>query len=221
MQKRRSLIALISIVTLLASAVSAQAVAHDSTLSGDGTPTSPLGVAAGGINTTQLADYAVTLNKIAVNQVVTGLNGLKENVTLAAGPNITITPSGSTLTIASTATAAGPKAMLRVLYNGAIEACYNSMTGSTSGNCGFNVIKVPEFQGVYRINFGSPVSNRFVSITPEYSANPYFSTIVNPAAFHNAGANYRYFDGTSIEVFTFAADDADDTKDNSFTIILY
>ena len=78
-------------------------VAHDATLSGNGTTASPLGVAAGGINTAQLADGSVTLSKIAVNQVVTSLNNLREAVTLAAGSNITITPSGNTLTIAGTA----------------------------------------------------------------------------------------------------------------------
>jgi hypothetical protein len=36
---------------------------------------------------------------------VTSLNNLKENVTLAAGPNITITPSGNTLTIAGSGAA--------------------------------------------------------------------------------------------------------------------
>src|SRR5262249_22713318 len=40
--------------------------------------------------------------KIAPGNVVKGLNGLKDNVTLAAGSNITITPVGNTLTIAST-----------------------------------------------------------------------------------------------------------------------
>ena len=78
-------------------------VAHDATLTGNGTAALPLGVAAGGINTAQLADGSVTLSKIAVNQVVTSLNNLREAVTLAAGSNITITPSGNTLTIAGTA----------------------------------------------------------------------------------------------------------------------
>lgn len=57
------------------------AVAHDATLTGNGTTALPLGVANG--------------------QVVKGLNGLTDNVALAAGSNITITPSGNTLTIAS------------------------------------------------------------------------------------------------------------------------
>jgi hypothetical protein len=57
------------------------AVMHDSTLVGDGTGASPLGVNPSG--------------------VVKSLNGLHGAVTLAAGSNVTITPSGSTLTIAS------------------------------------------------------------------------------------------------------------------------
>jgi len=75
-------------------------VTHDSTLTGNGTSGSPLGVANGAIGNAQLADNAVTLSKIATGQVVTSLNNLTDNVTLSAGSNITITPSGNTLTIA-------------------------------------------------------------------------------------------------------------------------
>jgi len=98
-------------------------VAHDSTLSGNGTSDSPLGVANGGIGNAQLAnsavtsskvangaignaqlaDNAVTRSKIATGQVDTSLNTLTDNVTLSAGSNITITPSGNTLTIAGAA----------------------------------------------------------------------------------------------------------------------
>src|SRR5262249_33033792 len=60
-----------------------------------------LGIAIGGVGTTQLADNAVTAAKIASGQVVKSLNGLFDSVTLAAGANVTITPSGNTLTIAS------------------------------------------------------------------------------------------------------------------------
>jgi hypothetical protein len=54
------------------------------------------------VDTTQLANNAVTAAKIAPGNVVKSLNGLKDEVTLAAGPNITLTPAGNTLTIAST-----------------------------------------------------------------------------------------------------------------------
>ena len=60
-------------------------------------------VAANGINTTGLADNAVTAQKIAAGQVVKSLNGLKDDVTLAEGRNVKLTTQGSTLTIESTA----------------------------------------------------------------------------------------------------------------------
>jgi hypothetical protein len=76
-------------------------IEHDDSLSGDGLPGSPLKVAAGGIGTSHLADMALTGAKLATGQVVRNLNGLTDNVTLAPGANITITPSGNTLTIAA------------------------------------------------------------------------------------------------------------------------
>ena len=54
------------------------------------------------VNTTKLADGAVTAAKIGGGQAVKSFNTLKDNVTLAAGSNVTITPSGQTLTIAAT-----------------------------------------------------------------------------------------------------------------------
>lgn len=56
----------------------------------------------GQIATANIADSAITSSKIAASQVVKALNSLTDNVTLAAGANISITPSGNTLTIAST-----------------------------------------------------------------------------------------------------------------------
>jgi hypothetical protein len=71
-------------------------------LAGNGTSGSPLGVASG--------------------QLITSLNGLTDNVTLAAGSNISLTPEGNTLTIASTAgdpakNAFQTKVLLRILPN--------------------------------------------------------------------------------------------------------
>ncbi len=57
-------------------------VSHDSTLTGLGTPASPL-------------------SAVATTAGVSSLNALTGNVILAAGSNITLTPSGNTITIAS------------------------------------------------------------------------------------------------------------------------
>jgi hypothetical protein len=74
------------------------AVIHDSTMTGDGTSGSPLGVNPA--------------------SVVTSLNGLHGGLTLAAGSNVTITPSGSTLTIASNGGSGG----LKLPFSGSTDA---------------------------------------------------------------------------------------------------
>ena len=52
-------------------------------------------------------DGTITATKIANNQVVKSLNGLKDNVNLVAGANVTITPSGNDITISSTGGSSG------------------------------------------------------------------------------------------------------------------
>jgi trimeric autotransporter adhesin len=68
-------------------------------------------LATNAVTTTKVADSAVTAPKIATGQVVKSVTvqatTLTDNVTLAAGNNITITPTGNTLTIAATAGAGG------------------------------------------------------------------------------------------------------------------
>ncbi len=59
------------------------------------------GVADGAVGPADLADNAVTAQKIAANNVVKSINSLRDNVTIAPGANVTITPSGNTLTIAA------------------------------------------------------------------------------------------------------------------------
>ena len=68
-----------------------------------------LNLAAGGVGTAELANDAVTTAKIADGTIaaadlaagtaVASINTLTDAVTLAAGPNVTITPAGNTLTI--------------------------------------------------------------------------------------------------------------------------
>ena len=74
---------------------------HDASLMGNGTASSPLGIANSGVQTAHLANNAVTSAKLANATAVRNLNGLTDNVQLAAGANITITPAGNTLTVAA------------------------------------------------------------------------------------------------------------------------
>ena len=60
------------------------------------------GIDPGSITTEHLANGAVTGEKIAAGAVVRSLNGLTDNLTIAAGDNVTLTPNGQTLTIAAT-----------------------------------------------------------------------------------------------------------------------
>lgn len=220
-------------------------VSHDATLTGNGTSAMPLGLADSGVTGPKIANGAITGAKIASGQVVKSLNGLFDNVSLAAGANITVTPSGNSLnisapnllssvahnsTLVGNGTSASPlgvavplnlngvaKAMISVRNDGTITSCYNGMTNSSSGNCGF-IVTTPlgPFAGVYRINFGFSVANRFVSVTCEYNSSGSIDNSIK-----NVGGNYRYFDGTSIEVFTFNADDAKNTTPADFTIIVH
>jgi hypothetical protein len=101
---------LLSIVTTRPAA-GLQTVARDSTLTGDGTPNSPLGVAPGSITSAQLADGAVTADKIAtgsvtaakiVDQAVTGdkiQNGAITSNKIAAPLSLFSTSAVPTLTL--------------------------------------------------------------------------------------------------------------------------
>lgn len=65
-------------------------------------PSVPAAIPDAAVTTQKLADGAVTGGKIAAGQVVKSLNTLRDDVTLAAGSNVSITPNGNTLTISAT-----------------------------------------------------------------------------------------------------------------------
>jgi hypothetical protein len=76
------------------------------------------------------AIFAGTSANVASGSVVTGLNGLKDDVTLQAGTNVTITPSGNTLTIASAG--AGGSGIWSVFNNNAYYPAGNVGIGTDS-----------------------------------------------------------------------------------------
>lgn len=70
-------------------------------------------IADGAVTNAKLADSAITGAKLANGAAVRSVNGMSDDVVIRAGSNITITPSGDTLTIASTASG-GPGNISRI-----------------------------------------------------------------------------------------------------------
>lgn len=111
------------------------------------------------------------------------------------------------------------KAMLFVKGTAAggaqIVRCHNGVTGASTGSCGFTVISLPTLNGVFRINFGFQVDDRFVSLTPEYRSS---GSIFNK---YNLGVNYAFLVPNTVDVYTFHTDDVEDTTAADFMIIVY
>jgi hypothetical protein len=82
-----------------------------------------------------------------------------------------------------------------------IVRCYNGVTGTSYGNCGFTVTRTGV--GKYQINPGFQVDDRFVSITPSVGTYP----IVNV----NGNTIYLEFYSSAIG----------DNFDSTFTLFVY
>jgi hypothetical protein len=107
------------------------------------------------------------------------------------------------------------KAMIEVDAGGSILRCYNGINNTSSGGCGITVTQPLGFAvGVYRIDFGVPISDRFFSVTVKYLGE-------SSTGAYQGGANYRVFSSTAVEVFTFVTDDATDTSAHTFMFIMY
>ena len=89
------------------------------------------------VTTAKITDGTITATDIANTQIVKSLNTLKDNVTLIAGSNITITPGGNNLTIASTSSGMGGSGTANYLslFTGS-TTLGNSVLYQTGGNIG-------------------------------------------------------------------------------------
>ena len=108
------------------------------------------------------------------------------------------------------------KAMIFVDANGTIVRCYNGITNSSTGNCGFNIVVITVFNGPgYRIDFGFQVNDRFVSLATQNAQD------------FNIGASFTFGGSNQILVRTFETDkDGGNRNDPSnilspFMIIVY
>jgi hypothetical protein len=126
-----------------------------------------LSIGAGKVTNTHLATNAVTATKIAAGQVVKSINGLKDNVTLVEGSNITITPSGNTLTIAA------PGASSGVIHDATLNG--NGTSGSPLG------VAVP-------LSLSGSSSNPILSVTNTGSGAAISATgAINTSTQYNIG----------------------------------
>ena len=112
------------------------------------------------------------------------------------------------------------KAMLYVdgtLLNPTILRCYNGSTGASTGNCGFTVNR--NFDGIYVVNVGFQVSDRFISV----AAKPSPPAILGGLP-ENIGANFGFDlrDNTLVYVYTFfTVGNSLSKADATFMLIVY
>lgn len=119
------------------------------------------------VTTGKLADSAVNATKIANGQVVRSVNGLTDGVVLAAGSNITITPSGNFLTIATTGGGGGNSILNQTSQQSG--ANFN-IDGVGTANT-FNAVSQYNINGAGRILSSAGSNNLFVGIAAG-NANP-------------------------------------------------
>jgi hypothetical protein len=110
-------------------------------LAGGGTGAVTLGIAAGGVTSTELATGAVTSGKIAANavtagaiasgQVVKDVNGLHDSVTVAGSGAITVGTAGSTITVGGGGAPAGSFILGNPGDTALIAAGYTELVSNT------------------------------------------------------------------------------------------
>jgi hypothetical protein len=153
------------------------AVAHDNTLVGSGTAGVPLGIAPGSGGLASITHDASLAGagtgasplSIASGQVVrsltVGASTLHDAVTLAAGSNVTLTPSGSTITIA--ASGGGGGGGLTLPFTGSFGSGTGFAVNSTA-NSGVSIwgsATPGNADGVYGTSAGSGTGVKGISQT--------------------------------------------------------
>jgi hypothetical protein len=151
-------------------------VTHDATLAGAGTGASPLAIANG--------------------QVVRSVNGLHDNLTIAGGSNVTITPNGSTLTIASAPGGLTLPFSGSASAGGAVFEVQN--TGGGAGLAGMTNGNIP---GVYGLA-GAPASERGSPIPTGVTGNSSGGTGVKGISSSGDGVAGESVSGLGVSAFS-------------------
>ncbi len=141
------------------------AVSHNGTLVGNGTSASSLGVAVPlGLS----GSSSFSILGIVNNGIGEGIIGLSTN---PSGVGVYARNSSGGRAIYSEGNAGQSrdkggwvKALLFVNQDGTIARCYNGVTGSATGNCGFTVSHPAS--SFYDINFGFQIDDRFITTSP-------------------------------------------------------
>jgi len=100
------------------------------------------------------------------------------------------------------------KAMAYIAQNGTITRCYNGQTGSSSGGCGFSVSQ--PLTGVYFVDFGFRVDDRFVYVTPGVDSTS-----------SNIGVIFDFQSANVTGVRTFYSDTRNSATNAPFMIIIF
>jgi hypothetical protein len=101
------------------------------------TTTGTISITDNGVTSSMIQNGTIKATDIGQNQVIKSVNSIRDSVTLVAGSNITITPSGNNLTINSTAGGLGGSGTANYLpLFAGTTTLGNSVISQTSGNLG-------------------------------------------------------------------------------------
>lgn len=154
---------------------------------------SNLGTGVSGNSTNSIGVYGESQNLLGTGVYARNLSGGRA---FYAEGNVTQTLSSGGLV----------KAMIYVDPNGGISRCYNALTNSSTGGCGFIVTRTDA--GKYTINFGFQIDNRFVV----------GNAFDNPATFCLGSLLYVLsVSGNNANVVTLCSVN----EDASFTLLVY
>jgi hypothetical protein len=109
------------------------------------------------------------------------------------------------------------KAMLSVAADGTIVRCYNGVTGSSTGNCGFMV--TAGSNGNYVVNLGFQVTDRFLSVTAR-GINGLIGVPPTPMSADFRFSTLPSANPNEVIIDTFRPDNAA-TSNNPFMLIVY